>query len=671
MSNADLPHSLNNAALKSVSKIRLSAKRCFPPVACCAAAILLLTPACRSGRIRGSLVKVTESPGIAEIESPAQRLVGSQRNPGSNLRRRDEVPENRRVSLASASLASDEMVGTPPSSTGLDSSLPPAPAASDLEPSGDLADAKSIAGGSMTKDDTKTASNSAFEKAKYESMLKAFESYPPQVRREAMRRLTASMAATATKSDQPGGVADALSAQLADLPELPAVDPNSNRVAQRLGVSPSPLPQTARQASSWSTSNLSDLDPTTQMLPTPPRQRVATSRRRQSAPPVAQVADAGQRTDPVKPSIDVAPSAPVLDDSVVIDQAAAGSSAPTVRVATLPLDAFAANPKTGELQPAAPRVEQMEMKHSIADLSSESASPPDSTHASTVAHPTHSVLQNTSVAAAKPIATSTFAQSTMLQANPSPVSQVAATESDMDQRPLATADNAALFEHLIKKLSIAPESETDAERTARLIKLRHIVVLSGDPEAASQKVDGMSDPQQQYLRHQLKGLWTMVDPDGHPIARRRLTSAAKELREATRHASAGSDSLEVRAVSFCTAIEAYGQTTPFKKNQFKPGQQVILYCEVENFTASKLDGGFETHLQGSYDILDADGNKVDGQLLPADRQVSSNYLRDYFIAYQMGLPNSLPAGDYTLQLTIEDLNGRKYGQGKASLTMTK
>ena len=117
---------------------------------------------------------------------------------------------------------------------------------------------------------------------------------------------------------------------------------------------------------------------------------------------------------------------------------------------------------------------------------------------------------------------------------------------------------------------------------------------------------------------------------------------------------------------FCTEIEAYGQVKPFKKNQFEPGQQVILYCEVENFKARQLDTGYEMHLKGSYEIFDAENQRVFDQVLPADRQDSANYLRDYFVAYQMFLPANLPAGQYRLQLTMEDLVGKKYGQAEVS-----
>ena len=53
-------------------------------------------------------------------------------------------------------------------------------------------------------------------------------------------------------------------------------------------------------------------------------------------------------------------------------------------------------------------------------------------------------------------------------------------------------------------------------------------------------------------------------------------------------------------------------------------------------------------------------------MLPADRQVSANYLRDYFVAYQMFLPNDLVSGRYSLKLTMEDLVGTKYGQAEVN-----
>jgi hypothetical protein len=228
-----------------------------------------------------------------------------------------------------------------------------------------------------------------------------------------------------------------------------------------------------------------------------------------------------------------------------------------------------------------------------------------------------------------------------------------------------------LLAALIERLSSEPKDESDADRTSRLIKLRHAMVLAGDPDSAVSAVDGMAEAEQEFLRHHLLGLWSMIDPQGHPVPSRRFATAVPQIREAAKFAAAATDALEVRSLAFCTEIESYGQITSFPGNRFRPGQQVILYCEIENFTVERVETGYETHLLGSYDVFDAKNEKVFSQVLPADQQVSANFLRDYFIAYQMHLPEQLAPGTYRLQLTMEDVNGKKYGQSSIPLEIAK
>lgn len=188
------------------------------------------------------------------------------------------------------------------------------------------------------------------------------------------------------------------------------------------------------------------------------------------------------------------------------------------------------------------------------------------------------------------------------------------------------------------------------------------MVLAGKPDQAVTAIEGLTNDEQEYVRHQLLALWTLVDPQGHPVPGRRFSTALPQLREATKYLAASTDSLDVRSLAFCKEIQSYGQIKEFSGHRFQSGQQVILYCEIDNFTSKRVENGYETSLQGSYNIYDSDDRKVVSQLLPADSQVTRNYLRDYFIAYQMYLPKQLSAGDYRLELTMEDVAGKKYGQ---------
>ena len=228
-----------------------------------------------------------------------------------------------------------------------------------------------------------------------------------------------------------------------------------------------------------------------------------------------------------------------------------------------------------------------------------------------------------------------------------------------------------LYDALLSRLNDPARAETPAEQSRRQIMARHLMVLAGDRDSAVAEMQGLSKEEQQFLRNQLEGLYAMVDPKGHPVAGRRFSEALPKLRQATQHLSAAADSLEVRSLDFCTEIEAYGQVKPFPKRQFAAGQAVILYCEVDRFTARKTEAGYETYLKGSYDVFNENGEKIVSQLLPADKQVSRNFLRDYFVAYQMNLPSKLTPGKYRLQLTMEDIGGEKYGQSEIEFVITK
>lgn len=229
---------------------------------------------------------------------------------------------------------------------------------------------------------------------------------------------------------------------------------------------------------------------------------------------------------------------------------------------------------------------------------------------------------------------------------------------------IETMSDEDLYQALLKRLTDPTKAETQAEKNRREIMARHLMVLAGNPDVAVDDIKGLSDQEQQYLRHQLQGLWKIIDPEGHPVAGRRFSAALPTLREATRHLAAASDALEVRGMSFCTEIEAYGQIKPFPDRRFQRGQAVILYCEIENFVAKQNDSGYTTHLLGTYVIYDESGKKVVSQPLPEDKQLSRSYLRDYFIAYQMNLPKNLKAGKYQLELTMQDAISEKYGQSR-------
>ncbi|WP_145342344.1 hypothetical protein [Rosistilla ulvae] len=255
------------------------------------------------------------------------------------------------------------------------------------------------------------------------------------------------------------------------------------------------------------------------------------------------------------------------------------------------------------------------------------------------------------------------AAATPAAASAEPETKTIQLEAEVPAAPVAASTNPK--EHLEALIKHYEEQEISLDTPGgltQLAKLRMLYLLADKPDQAMEKVDQLNAAEQDYLRYQMMTMWSMVDPDGSPSRTRRWEKALENLRLASGHLAAATESLDVSSIAFCTEVESYGRITPFKDYKLQPGQQVILYCEIDNFASERLSDGYETHFQGSYDLFNADGVRVAEQVLPADKQSCNNYRRDYFIAYRLYLPKQLAPGPHRIQLTIEDLKGKKFGQ---------
>lgn len=203
----------------------------------------------------------------------------------------------------------------------------------------------------------------------------------------------------------------------------------------------------------------------------------------------------------------------------------------------------------------------------------------------------------------------------------------------------------------------------DAEETARLhATLRLLYVVGNRREQAVSPIEGLSEDEREFWKQQYYGLLVSLDPSGmHAAASRRAALALRYYDTAQSHLS-NLSTLDVRGLAFCSRVESFGRYDEFRTYDFRAGQEVLLYVEVDHFAAEKKGDQFETELQGEYEILDAQGVRIANVVLPRDRQLCNNRRRDYFIAYKFFLPKEISPGSYTLRLTMEDIKGKKSNQ---------
>ena len=259
------------------------------------------------------------------------------------------------------------------------------------------------------------------------------------------------------------------------------------------------------------------------------------------------------------------------------------------------------------------------------------------------------------------------------EATPKPTSEEKAPASETeDIESLSPAerhvrwqrDRDTLITALQEELRTRREKDArDPELAIMEQELRLLQLSAGNVEGAAEKIDALPAAEQEAFRHLMYGLstWQSREEGNRPILRNAKIQRA--LRDAA-HELAKTSKLDLRNLTFCESVESFGWFTEFPRRTFKPGEEVILYLEVENFAAeARSKKEFETELQGSYQIYDSAGRMVAERILPLDKETCRNFRRDYFLAYLINIPKNISAGKYRLELTVEDMKAQDHAKG--------
>ncbi|MBN2475114.1 MAG: hypothetical protein JXB62_10935 [Pirellulales bacterium] len=219
--------------------------------------------------------------------------------------------------------------------------------------------------------------------------------------------------------------------------------------------------------------------------------------------------------------------------------------------------------------------------------------------------------------------------------------------------------------------SAGPSPAADAlqdKLAAKRAKLNMLQLLAGRRDEALRPIASLEPAAAEFWSKQLHGLDIWLDVKRNPDAMRRAAEAKRELDEAD--TSLGElASLVVRRLAFSHKVDSFGCYEEFKGDEFVPGQEVLLYAEVENATPQPTDKGFHTSLQSSYEIFNNRGQRVDFHDFTGTEEYCRNRRRDFFIPYHLRLPPHILPGTYTLKLTVEDVKSQKVGQSSIELTI--
>ena len=130
--------------------------------------------------------------------------------------------------------------------------------------------------------------------------------------------------------------------------------------------------------------------------------------------------------------------------------------------------------------------------------------------------------------------------------------------------------------------------------------------------------------------------------------------------------------LVISNTKLCKEVVSFGCYKTMPEEYFASGKRlpVIVYLELENFSSKKIEeDSYQTLLSLTMELLNSDGKvswrKHDDKI----EDLANKRRRDFYIARLVTLPAGLPAGEYNLKVTVEDLNGNKVSQKMLSFDL--
>lgn len=219
-----------------------------------------------------------------------------------------------------------------------------------------------------------------------------------------------------------------------------------------------------------------------------------------------------------------------------------------------------------------------------------------------------------------------------------------------------------LVDSAIEKLEERRERRLDSDlREEDEARLRMLYLIADRRDDAVRHIASLEPEMQEFWSKQFFGLATLLNSDLISDRSNRLIESKRNLDEAARWLGESAP-LSVRNLAFITSVDSYGVYTPFDDCEFRPGEEVILYAEVENYSCKETARGYHTALRSTFEIFDGDRQKVAEHEFSTNEEYCKNARRDFFTICQFYIPKKLTPGKYVLRLTVADLNGDKAGE---------
>jgi hypothetical protein len=105
---------------------------------------------------------------------------------------------------------------------------------------------------------------------------------------------------------------------------------------------------------------------------------------------------------------------------------------------------------------------------------------------------------------------------------------------------------------------------------------------------------------------------------------------------------------------FASRVRGWGSVERFASSRFQPGQELIVYFELEDLTGDESPDGHTTRVDTSLQLIGDDGQRLHEWRFEPLEETCRTPRRDYFARYVVRIPENLPAGACRLDLAVTD-----------------
>jgi len=101
-------------------------------------------------------------------------------------------------------------------------------------------------------------------------------------------------------------------------------------------------------------------------------------------------------------------------------------------------------------------------------------------------------------------------------------------------------------------------------------------------------------------------------------------------------------------------VRAWGAVDRFPEQVFRPGQEVIVYFELEDLSSRASAAGHATSIDAMFRLIATDGQQTGQWKFEPVEETCHAPRSDYFARYFIRIPETAPAGRCKLEFMVTD-----------------